>query len=183
MRNPSSACIPLARACSVMMIWLADMDSAMMNRMFGRVRSNVVTKLLGHACDRSGQPQGSSAPITCYGVPRLQPFRLAHSTGSPPHPDMTFHTGHLHNKTMPSRLAPTPHPYTLKRRPAPSSRRRSPTSGLGARGLGKQGCDQALQTAPNHTHTHTQRHAQLANLPNMWACVSRVKRQSPPVPS
>ena len=53
------------------MIWLAEMDSAMMNRMFGRVRSNVVTKLSGHACDRSGQLlqcfQAQSLVTVCLG--------------------------------------------------------------------------------------------------------------------
>ena len=41
--------LPPSLACRVMMIWLAEMDSAMMKRMFGRVRSKVVTKLLGQA--------------------------------------------------------------------------------------------------------------------------------------
>ena len=131
-----TARIPL-RACSVIMIWLADMDSAIMNRMFGRVRSNVVTKLLGHAYDRSGLPQDSAshATITCDGVPRLQPFRSAQSTGSPPHPDMIYHTictARIHSFWV----CPGP----LKSRPATSSRRRSPTSGSGALGL-----DQTLQ--------------------------------------
>ena len=50
-----------------------------------------------------------SGAITCYGVPRLQPFRWAHSRGSPPHPDMSFHAGAsaLQDLIL-SRLSPRP---------------------------------------------------------------------------